>query len=70
MRLAASNMKTDNALAQALCVFLFAPLFASYLALAAANQAVRRSGAAAFTKPLDPSDEKLALTKLARDPYP
>ena len=70
MRLAASNMKTDNALAQAPFVFLFAPLFASYLALAAANQAVRRSGAAAFTKPLDPSYEKLALTKLAREPYP
>ena len=65
VRLAASNLKTDNALAQALCVFLFAPLFAGYLALAAANQAVRKCGAASFTKPLDSSDEKLVLTKLA-----
>jgi len=65
VRLAASNMRTDNALAQAICVFLFAPLFATYLCLAAANQAMRKCGAAAYTKPLDASDEKLALTKLA-----
>ena len=65
VRLAASNLKTDNALAQALCVFLFAPLFATYLALAAANQAVRKCGAASYTKQLDASDDTLALTKLA-----
>ena len=47
VRLAAANLRTDGTLAQAVCVFLFAPLFTAYLALAAANQAARKAAAAA-----------------------
>ena len=72
VRLALDAMRTDNAVAQAICVFLFTPLFLLYLALAAANQAVRRCvnarmGDRTYTKKLDASDAKLILTKMASE---
>ena len=68
VRLTFSYMRTDNCVTQAVCVFVGTPLFVLYLALAAANQAVRRLGKAngwSFTKTLAPSDEGLALTRFA-----
>jgi len=68
VRLTFSYMRTDNCVTQAVCVFVGTPLFALYLALAAANQAVRRLGKAngwSFTKTLAPSDECLTLTRFA-----